>query len=196
MKTFKLLAQSHLALKDIDQNAIDPAFRRATPNMTLATLACENLLKSVPNIPRSEISFILGSHFGEIAASLDFLKTYHDTGVPRPILFQNSLHNSTVGFATIQLGLTGPALTVSTDYLTTRSVLDLAENVLEMTPFAILCFVDSVPERVAAHYQSHLANFERYQNQAYCFLVGTEQAREQYQLPTCKTAWDYFPCST
>ena len=196
MKNFKLLGQTHLELKDLDPNSLDPAFRRATANMTLATLACEKLLKSIPQVPRDEISFLLGSHFGEIKASLDFLKTYHETGVPRPILFQNSLHNSTVGFATIHLGLTGPALTVSTDKLTTQSMFDLAENVLEMTPFAILCFVDCVPESISEHYRSHLPNFDRYQNQAYCFLIGTEEAQSQLKLPALKSDWDYFPCST
>ena len=196
MKKFSLLGQSHLSLKDLDQNSLDPAFRRATANMTLATLACEKLLKTIPQVPRDEISFLLGSHFGEINASLDFLKTYHETGVPRPILFQNSLHTSTVGFATIHLGLTGPALTVSTDTLTTQSVFDLAENVLEMTSFAILCFVDCVPEQISEHYRNHLPHFERYQNQAYCFLIGTEKAQQQHKLPTLKSERDYFPCST
>lgn len=196
MKNFELLAQSYLALKDIDPHNLDPAFRRATPSMTLATLATEKLLTTIPQVPRSEISFLLGSHFGEISSSLDFLKTYFETQVPRPILFQNSLHNSTVGFATIQLGLTGPALTVSTDHLTTQSVLDLAENALEMTPFAILCFVDSVPDKIAHHYATILPHFERYQNQAYSFLIATPSVKMQYQLTPCQSAWDYFPCST
>lgn len=195
MKKFELINQTYLNLKDLDLNSLDPSFRRATPNMILATLGCQKLLESIPNVARDEISFLLGSHFGEIGMSLDFLKTYHDTQIPRPILFQNSLHNSTLGFATIHLKLTGPAMTVSTGQQTVTSTFDLVENMLLQTPFALICFVDGAPENVFQYYREFWPEFERYQNQAYCFLLSTSEARSQLQLDTCACPWNFFPCS-
>lgn len=196
MKKYSLVGQSHISADKIDFNSLDPAFRRATPNMTLAATACAQVLELIPSVPKEQISFVLGTHFGEIGSSLDFLKTYNETQVPRPILFQNSLHNSTLGFTTIHLGLTGPAITVSTAEQTAESLFNLAENMLLQTPFAILCLVDSVPDEIYSHYLSHMPKLEKFQNQAYCFLLCRPGIEPQYGLKTQEMKWDYFPCST
>lgn len=196
MKNYSLIGQAHVTADKIDLTSLDPAFRRATPNMTLASIACGDILKTIPHVPKEDISFILGTHFGEIGSSLEFLKTYNETQVPRPILFQNSLHNSTLGFTTIHLGLTGPAMTVSTADQTAQSMFDLAENMLSQTPLAILCLVDSVPDDIYPHYVSHMPELGRYQNQAYCFLICRPGAEAQHGLKTQEMKWDYFPCST
>lgn len=196
LNKYELIAQNHLHLSEIDQASLEPAFRRATPNMLLSTFVCQELLRKVAQVPTDQVSLLLGSLFGEVGASLDFLKTYHDTKVPRPILFQNSLHNSTVGFTTIQLGLTGPALTISTDHLTSQSAFDLVENMLDDTPFLILCFVDSIPESLYPQYLRHTPILEKYQNRAHGFLLCTAEAKAQYQLSSIPPAWDLFPCST
>jgi hypothetical protein len=192
VKNLNFVGESHLHLKDLDLQNLDPVFRRATPSMVLATLGCQNLLQSIPDIPRDQISFLMGCHFGEIGSTLDFLKTYQETQVPRPILFQNSLHNSTLGFTTIQLGLTGPAMTVSTGKKTVQSVLDLSENMLLISDFTILCFVDSVPSAVAPFYQPLLSDFDIYQDQSACFLVCTDEALQKSQLKRLNPTWGGF----
>jgi hypothetical protein len=195
MNSFPLIAQAHITTQDVDLSSLDPAFRRATPNMCLATMACQKVLETIPQVPKEQISVILGTHFGEINSSLEFLKTYNETRVARPILFQNSLHNSTLGFTTIQLGLTGPAMTISTCSSTAQSGFDLARHMLMMTPFVLLSFVDSVPENIFINYRHHMPELDLFQNQAYAFLFSTQEAALELGLPELKLKWDYFPCS-
>lgn len=194
---FAIVAHSHVSLETVDFMALDPAYRRATPNMVLATRACESVLASLPSdVSRSDISFVLGTHFGEIEASLEFLKTYYETQTPRPILFQNSLHNSTLGFATIHLGLTGPALTISSGSETVASGLSLVENLLSLTSYAMLCFVDNIPKPIEHHYLNYMPELKTFVNQAHCFLFTTSAKQKHLNLTDLTQYKDFFPCST
>jgi hypothetical protein len=56
---------------------------------------------------------VLNSGFGELESTGGFLQALSETGLARPLLFQNSLHNSTTGFLAIQLGILGPVLTIN-----------------------------------------------------------------------------------
>ena len=167
-----LLNKTELKITELDLETLDPSYRKATVNMALACLACENLLKLHPEIPRGDISFILATHFGEVHSTLEFLKTYHETQVPRPILFQNSLHNSTLGFTSIQLGLTGPAMTVSADAETEKATYELADSLFELSPYVLVCFVDYVPESLMAYYEQSFPFIKKYLNQASSFLYS------------------------
>jgi 3-oxoacyl-(acyl-carrier-protein) synthase len=173
----KLIAHASIEASQLNFDALDPAYRRATTNMAMATLACEQALSTIPaQIPREEVSFVLGTHFGEVHSTLDFLSTYYETNTPRPILFQNSLHNSTLGFATIKLGLTGPALTVITDRKTQNSVLNLAESLLTMTPYVMVCFVDCIPDQLIPQYLENFPFMEKFMNKAHCFVFSKDNA--------------------
>lgn len=95
-------------------------FRKATVKMQLASLSIESAIDSLAKSHaepilenREEIGFILNSGFGELEATLGFLKNLSETGVARPLLFQNSLHNSTLGFCAIRFGLTGASMTMN-----------------------------------------------------------------------------------
>ena len=95
------------------------AFRKATPAMMLTHAAIQSILESNPQaqaLLKSQphrFGLVLSSAFGELETTVDFLKTLADAGVARPLLFQNSLHNSTSGFASIHFRITGPVITVS-----------------------------------------------------------------------------------
>ncbi|MBK7962175.1 MAG: beta-ketoacyl synthase chain length factor [Bdellovibrionales bacterium] len=100
----------------------------------MTTLCCEHLLKALPaQTSKQDVSMVLATHFGEVGSTLDFLRTSPSS----PTLFQNSLHNSTLGFASVTLGLTSPGMTISCDSETYSSSLLMAETLLNMTPLSL-----------------------------------------------------------
>ena len=141
-------------------------FRKATMNMKLAFSACEKALNSLPTMPKENITFIVATHFGEVQSTLDFLSTYSETQVPSPILFQNSLHNSTLGFVAIQLGLIGPAMTISLAEQTQNSLQLLVQSMVDLGQAVIICFVDYIPNELQAHYLAHFPFLKHTLNRA------------------------------
>lgn len=172
----KKLAQHRVRAHEINLDQLDPAFRKATLNMALATLASDEVLKKIPDVPRDQISFVLATHFGEVATTMDFLETYRDSQLARPLLFQNSLHNSSLGFACIHLGLTGPAITVSADRETHAAALSTAENLLGLTPYVLVCYVDCLPAPLAPYYLASFPFLKEHLDQASCELYARSHA--------------------
>ena len=151
-----LISKNEVAAQQIPPVSESAPFRKATMNMKLAFLVCEKALLSLPNTPKESITFIVATHFGEVQSTLDFLSTYNESQVPSPILFQNSLHNSTLGFVAIQLGLVGPAMTISLAEQTQNSLQLLVQSMTDLGKAVIICFVDYIPSELQPHY---LANF-------------------------------------
>ncbi|HRO68606.1 MAG TPA: beta-ketoacyl synthase chain length factor [Pseudobdellovibrionaceae bacterium] len=168
MKNLVLVAEAVCEAKDVRLDELDARFRKATMNMALTTLCARKVLERIPDIPKEQISLLVGTHFGEIESTLEFLIGVHETHTPRPLLFQNSLHNSTLGFATIQLGLTGPAMTVSSDRETVPAVLELADTLSEITPAVLVCIVDVIPDALREEYLAQHPFLERSLNKARC----------------------------
>ncbi len=169
----KLLAEKTLQTSDVDMDSLDPSYRRATMNMALTTLTAEDVLKKLPaGVTRADVSFVVATHFGEVNSTLEFLNTYHETQVPRPILFQNSLHNSTLGFASIQLGMTGPCMTVSCDSETVNAAHEMGKNLLTLTPYVLISIVDCVPEALTGHYLEKFPFLGEHLNEATSYLYA------------------------
>lgn len=120
--------------EDLQSATIPPAWRKATRNMILAVKSMEKALLQVPMLMerrRSSLGLVVGTNSGEIETSAEFITTLSRQGVARPLLFQNSLHNATAGFASIHFGLTGPAFTLSDRERTPTEGLALAEILLK-----------------------------------------------------------------
>jgi len=101
---------------DLAAEQIPPAWRKATRNMMLAVKSMERALLQAPMLMerrRSGLGLIVGTNSGEIETSAEFITTLARSNMARPVLFQNSLHNATAGFASIHFGLTGPVFTLS-----------------------------------------------------------------------------------
>jgi 3-oxoacyl-(acyl-carrier-protein) synthase len=105
-----------------------PQNRKATKNMLLALSASQSLLGSIKTNDR--FALVLGSSFGELETTKDFLVAL-DKGMARPFLFQSSLHNATTGFLTMNLGITGPSITISQKQATAESVRETAQMLLQ-----------------------------------------------------------------
>lgn len=108
-----------------------PAFRKATRNMQLSCFAIEQAIQALPADQRDQTALILGSGLGELDITQQFLSTLATSKMARPILFQSSLHNATIGFLSIQLGMTGPSFTVSNGPQTGENCLELACSLLQ-----------------------------------------------------------------
>jgi hypothetical protein len=109
-----------------------PAWRKATRNMVMATQSIERALaqSALQVAGDPAIGFILGSTSGELETSADFISTWSKSRLARPLLFQNSLHNATTGFASIHFKMTGPSFTMSGLEATPEQCLSMAEMLL------------------------------------------------------------------
>lgn len=138
--------------KDTAANRALPEFRKATPNMILAQTsvvqALEPMAKIVAQIGLQHCGFILGSSHGELSVTVNFLKTLIQDHVARPLLFQNSLHNSTGGFVAMSQHITGPMATVSNRYFTGEDAIDTGLLLLQQRQCK-MCLVTSVDAQVS-----------------------------------------------
>ncbi len=126
-----------------------PQFRKATPNMILTLMSIQEALQGAMSAGLEQnfhsCGLVLGSSHGELSITLSFLKALIQDHIARPLLFQNSLHNSTGGFAAVQLRLTGPMLTVSNRYFTGEDAIDMGLLLLQerQCEFCLITGVDA-----------------------------------------------------
>ena len=112
----KILGQAIVMADDLKDFKAPPAWRKATQNMMLVCAAIETALAPLREEfekSKPDFALILESSSGEVGASAEFLRDWSQSKLARPVLFQNSLHNATTGFASIVFGLTGPTFTMS-----------------------------------------------------------------------------------
>lgn len=132
MKTVLLGVGTFLAA-DLEGFAAPPAWRKATRNMIMAAASIERALRGIPLWDargRDASGIVLGSSAGELETSADFLTTWSKQKLARPLLFQNSLHNATTGFASIHFKITGPSFSISSGDLTPRDCVELAQTLI------------------------------------------------------------------
>jgi hypothetical protein len=133
MNAIDLISFGTSSPADIETVRKLPAYRKATPSMAMAAVALEKALKPVENFFRSQperFAMVLTSDAGELETTIDFLKTLDDSGLARPLLFQNSLHSATSGFLSIQFGLTAPVITASGFPFGPERALEIADHLL------------------------------------------------------------------
>jgi hypothetical protein len=137
-----------------DENSLAPlqtkaAFRKASKKMMLAYASIANTMahQELPNEILRNSALVLNSGFGEIEATGGFLKAFAESGVARPLLFQNSLHNSTTGFLAIQFGIQGPVFTVNHRTQGGAEATEIASTLLEenLCEFCFVVTTETVP---------------------------------------------------
>ncbi len=160
----------------IPKDLADPVFRKATANMMAAYLVCKKALSHFTAEEKKSFALIVSTQFGEVSSSLDFLTTYYDLQIAKPILFQNSLHNSTLGFITIQLGLTGPALTLSADERMDEAINETARGLLSLVSHVLVCQVDIVPDFVKENYAVAYPHLKNHLGWARAFVISQNDA--------------------
>lgn len=111
----------------------EAAFRKATEPMLLAYKALSSLLAALPEsciATKSSWGIVIGVDHGELEVTREFLHTLHARDIARPMLFQSSLHNATLGFLSMHLGVHGPGFTTSTRYFSGEDALTLAQDLI------------------------------------------------------------------
>jgi acetyl-CoA acetyltransferase len=126
-----------------------PAFRKATRNMALAFAAADAALSTIDRVQlqaqTSENALVLGTCFGELDTTREFLDGFYEQNLARPLLFQSSLHNATTGFLAIQLKLTGPSFTLTRGASSGLAALELAASLcsIDMCKTALVLSVEA-----------------------------------------------------
>lgn len=118
--------------EDLGSLAFTPDLRRASRNMLFAVCALERIFRAEPysTFDGQRTALILGTNSGEIDTSSEFVLTHARSGLARPLLFQNSLHNSTAGFLSLRFAIQGPVFTLSSGAETPGECTGLAEMLL------------------------------------------------------------------
>jgi hypothetical protein len=161
--------------QNIDPQNLDPKFRRATLNMIASSIVCQNTLKKYGLQKNRSVGFIYATHFGEIESSTQYLYLLDKENFGRPILFQNSLHNSTLGFVTVDLQLKGPSLTVSGGDHMNESILNAAESLLSICDDVLVCMSESIPDKYVNIYAETFPRAISWFNRSEAFLISKEQ---------------------
>jgi hypothetical protein len=147
--TYTLLADQTATKEQLIGQSSRPEFRKTTNKMAFASAAIETAMNEVPELNefRSRINLVLGTISGELESTRDFLTTLDRAGIARPVLFQNSLHNSTTGFLAMHFGFTGPAVTLTHHVDVAEQTLNVALSLLTPThPFSLLVQVECNPQ--------------------------------------------------
>jgi hypothetical protein len=88
--------------------ALPPALRRRASPLTL--LVCDALAQAAAEAGAdlAAIPVLLGSAYGEIGTAVEMMRSFDDgAGLPSPIRFHNSVHNTPVAYASIGHGNRG-----------------------------------------------------------------------------------------
>jgi hypothetical protein len=186
-----VLTTALLSEVDLTTGANRPEFRKATRKMKnclgVAELALSRLPPNLKNTLTSNkyenMCTILGTSLGEIEVTRDFLVTLDQTGMARPILFQNSLHNSVNGFITLTLGLRGPSITVSNRFMTSENALTTAELLMgPQNPFAMVICGEIVVEDFMPGYSKNYPGGTKLRDGASAVFLATEEAVREHGL--------------
>lgn len=152
---YKVIGTGHSTAESEDVLGLKmkPEFRRATEAMRMAYSSCVQALASVEKLnieERAKISLIVGTTYGELEITKDFLKDFFLHKIARPTYFQNSLHNAILGFLSIHLNLHGPGVTISNGDKTQENLIEIAEMQLNSgeADLCLVCYVDTYMKKI------------------------------------------------
>lgn len=162
-------------------------FRKATQPMLFVFDAIERALKTLaPSVRETltEWGVVVGVDHGELEVTKEFLCTLKSRGMARPFLFQNSLHNATLGFVSMHLGLTGPGATTCTSFFSGEDALDMACDYVR-SGAAAACLavgVEALDAEMVPAAQQLLGARARCANGAAAVVVASEAFVRQHGL--------------
>lgn len=125
----------------------DPRARRLPRIDRMALLVARQALGDTP---REGLGLVVGTGWGGLAATVDFLEGLAVRGPPfgSPTAFHESVHHAPAGQISIQLGITGPSLTASARELSGETSLRAAWDLLESkraSRVLVVCADEVVP---------------------------------------------------
>jgi hypothetical protein len=182
--SLQILGAGTFVADELTAFASPAAWRKASRNMIMATVSIERAVRQVPELQIAKnLGLVVGSSSGELETSAEFLTTWSKSKMARPVLFQNSLHNATTGFASINFQITGPTITMSARETTPEECVEMASSLLREKQCRV-CIVTLVE----AH--KTLANWIGEQNirEGACTLILAADERSGVgKLPSAKS---------
>lgn len=168
----------------------DPIFRKATHNMIAALKVCEESCSHLTEDQKNSLAVVVMTQFGEVSSSLEFLTTLKEQNLAKPILFQNSLHNSTLGFITIHLKITGPALTLSADKNSDQAITNTIKSLLSLTDQVLFCSVDIIPEYLKKNYEMAFPDSKIHLGWARSVIISNSEKTSQSKIHQFSEQYD------
>ncbi len=134
----KLVAHTKMRFPDIQMKMDADENRKKSVNMVLASEIVKDLWRKLPSdLDLSSLNIIFCSGEGELQQTFEYFRNLAQDRA-RPILFQNSLHNSTLGSLSLELPGITSGITVSNGELSFESAVDMALSSPSPFPFLIV----------------------------------------------------------
>jgi hypothetical protein len=134
----KLISFVKKNLRDVSSELELDSNRKKSANMVLTSVLLNELLEQTQKKLKLEsVNVIFTSSEGELQQTFDFFKNLA-LGRARPILFQNSLHNSTLGALSLELPNIASGITMSNGDICFESAIDMALAGTSPLPVIIL----------------------------------------------------------
>lgn len=180
-----IAAAAHAKRNECEALLRDPGFRKATTPMMMSWQALAKALKQlnpdVSQLSTAAWGLAFGTSHGELEVTRDFLVTYATKGLARPILFQNSLHHSTLGFISLRLGISGPGMTVSNHFFSGEDAISSAMEMIRSgacdvaVTIAVDALVPNLETALGQYYPNGLITDEG----AGCLVLASAKGLEQ-----------------
>ncbi len=137
----KLIAFTNKRETDIASELIDEKNRKKSPNMLFAIAAgldIFNQIESLSYLKDSVVDIIFCTGEGEMAQTFEFYKNLANNGRAQPLVFQNSLHNSTLGALSLSVSPLSSGITLSNGSISCEMAIDMALAMASTNPILIL----------------------------------------------------------
>jgi hypothetical protein len=125
----KLIAYSQKRSIDLKSELEDEKNRKKSHNMIFAIAVANDILDQIKPIPQlTGVSFdiIFCTGEGDIIQTFEFYKNITNAERARPLVFQNSLHSSTLGALSLAISPVSSGTTISNGDLSFEIALDMA----------------------------------------------------------------------
>lgn len=137
----KLIAFSKKRASDLQSQLDDESNRKKSSNMLFTIATANDILeqaKAYPFLNNILFDVIFCTGEGEIIQTFEFYKNLANGERARPLVFQNSLHNSTLGALSLAISPIASGMTVSNGDISFEMAIDLALTSTSSNPILII----------------------------------------------------------
>ncbi len=131
-------------MNDIEEEILDRKNRKKSTNMIL----CEKVIGQIlEEITLSEYDLIICTGEGELGQTYSFFSSLASKDHARPIFFQNSLHNSTLGSVSLQIPNIHLGISASNGFISYETGIEMALASSSTKP-VIIVGIDAYPKEL------------------------------------------------
>jgi hypothetical protein len=134
--------------------------RKKTPNMILAEDTLSKLITKAQEISHDlthQFDLYLCTGEGELSKTIEFYQGWVSQNRARPIIFQNSLHNSTLGALSLTFPGVSAGFTISNGETSCEMAIDMALSMTSKNPIIIIgldVYIEEIKKIKQGHYDT------------------------------------------